>query len=117
MNIKYNVIKSKDSSVEEVKDQMQQTQEAIIDMLSPTEFKTPEENVVNTLTDEAKEVEIEDVVKPKKTDGRNTLIWKPLSIIKYAQMDLPYEVSIFNARLKGSDKPHKFEYTVNIIQR
>jgi len=47
-------------SVEEVKDQMQQTQEAIIDMLSPTEFKTPEENVVNTLTDEAEEVEIED---------------------------------------------------------
>ena len=47
-------------TVEEVKDQMQQTQEAIIDMLSPTEFKTPEENVVNTLTDEAEEVEIED---------------------------------------------------------
>ena len=48
-------------SVEEVKDQMQQTQEAIIDMLSPTEFKTPEENVVNILTDEAEEVEIEEL--------------------------------------------------------
>ena len=30
-------------SVEEAKDQMQETQEAIVEMLSPTEFKTPEE--------------------------------------------------------------------------
>ena len=30
-------------SVEEIKDQMQETQDAIIDMLSPTEFETPEE--------------------------------------------------------------------------
>jgi hypothetical protein len=64
-----------------------------------------------------KEVEIEDIVKPKNINGRSTLIWKPLSVIKYAQMDLPYEVSIFNAKLKGSEKPQKFEYTVRIIQR
>ena len=30
-------------SVEEAKDQMQETQEAIVEMLSPTEFKTPAE--------------------------------------------------------------------------
>tara|TARA_R110000824_G_scaffold20142_8_gene76472 strand:+ start:260 stop:793 length:534 start_codon:yes stop_codon:yes gene_type:complete len=33
-------------SVEEVKDQMQETQEAILDMLSPTEFETPEETLL-----------------------------------------------------------------------
>jgi len=32
-------------SVAEIKDQMQETQEAIIDMLSPTEFETPEETI------------------------------------------------------------------------
>ena len=31
--------------VEEVKNQMQETQEAIIDMLSPTQFETPEETI------------------------------------------------------------------------
>ena len=34
-------------SVEEVKDQMQETQEAIVEMLSPTEFKTPEEALLD----------------------------------------------------------------------
>ena len=33
-------------SVEGVKDQMQETQEAIIDILSPTEFETPEETLL-----------------------------------------------------------------------
>jgi len=33
-------------SVEEVKDQMQETQEAIIEILSPTEFETPEETLL-----------------------------------------------------------------------
>ena len=37
-------------SVEEVKDQMQETQEAIIDMLSPTPFHSPEEEVIEKLT-------------------------------------------------------------------
>jgi hypothetical protein len=32
-------------SVGEIKDQMQETQDAIIDMLSPTEFETPEETI------------------------------------------------------------------------
>ena len=31
-------------SVGEIKDQMQETQDAIVDMLSPTEFETPEED-------------------------------------------------------------------------
>ena len=43
-------------SVEEVKDQMQETQEAIVEMLSPTEFKTPEE----ALLEEIHETEEED---------------------------------------------------------
>ena len=37
-------------SVEGVKDQMQQTQEAISDMLSPTEFETPEESLLKGKT-------------------------------------------------------------------
>ncbi len=50
-------------SVEEIKDQMQETQDAIIDMLSPTEFETPEEPVakVNGTSDEEEEFSIEDV--------------------------------------------------------
>ena len=48
--------------VEEVKTQMQQTQEAISDMLSPTEFKTPEETLLEEVyeTEEA-EVDEEDL--------------------------------------------------------
>ena len=38
-------------SVEEVKDQMQQTQEAIIDMLSPTELETPAESLLKAEAD------------------------------------------------------------------
>ena len=38
-------------SVEEVKDQMQQTQEAILDMLSPTEYETPEETLLKAAVD------------------------------------------------------------------
>ena len=44
-------------SVEEAKDQMQETQEAIVEMLSPTEFKTPEE----TLLEEVHETEEEEL--------------------------------------------------------
>ena len=33
-------------SVKEVKDQMQETQESIVDILSPTEFETPEETLL-----------------------------------------------------------------------
>ena len=49
-------------SVEAVKDQMQQTQEAIIDMLSPTEYET-EENFVEeleTLANESDDTTIEE---------------------------------------------------------
>ena len=49
-------------TVEEAKDQMQQTQEAIIDMLSPTEYET-EENFVEeleTLANEAEETELDE---------------------------------------------------------
>ena len=38
-------------TVEEVKDQMQQTQDAIVDMLSPTEFETPEESLLKAAQD------------------------------------------------------------------
>jgi hypothetical protein len=38
-------------SVEEVKDQMKETQEAIITMLSPTEFETPEETLLKAATE------------------------------------------------------------------
>ena len=38
-------------SVEEVKDQMQETQEAILDMLSPTEFETPGESLLKAEAD------------------------------------------------------------------
>ena len=48
-----NAIEEAIESVEEVKDQMQETQEAIVEMLSPTEFKTPEE----TLLEEVHETE------------------------------------------------------------
>jgi len=44
-------------SVEEVKDQMQQTQEAIVEMLSPTEFETPEETLLKAVQDTSKEEE------------------------------------------------------------
>jgi len=39
-------------SVGEIKHQMQETQEAIIDMLSPTEFETPEETLLKAAQDE-----------------------------------------------------------------
>jgi hypothetical protein len=47
-------------SVGEIKHQMQETQEAIIDMLSPTEFETPEETIakVNGPIDDDDEVEL-----------------------------------------------------------
>ena len=51
-----NAIEEAIESVEEVKDQMQETQEAIVEMLSPTEFKTPEE----TLLEEVHETEEEE---------------------------------------------------------
>ena len=38
--------------VEEVKNQMQETQDAIIDMLSPTQFETPEETLLKEAQDE-----------------------------------------------------------------
>ena len=38
-------------SVEEVKDQIHETQEAIIEILSPTEFKTPEESLLKAAAD------------------------------------------------------------------
>ena len=38
-------------SVGEIKHQMQETQEAIIDMLSPTEFETPEESLLKAAVD------------------------------------------------------------------
>ena len=52
-----NAIEEAIESVEEVKDQMQETQEAIVEMLSPTEFKTPEE----TLLEEVHETEEEEL--------------------------------------------------------
>tara|TARA_R110000787_G_scaffold246742_3_gene352468 strand:+ start:228 stop:770 length:543 start_codon:yes stop_codon:yes gene_type:complete len=41
-----NAIDEAIESVEEVKDQMQETQEAIVEMLSPTEYETPEETLL-----------------------------------------------------------------------
>ena len=38
-------------TVTEVKDQMHQTQEAILDMLSPTEYETPEETLLKAAVD------------------------------------------------------------------
>jgi uncharacterized protein (DUF1778 family) len=38
-------------TVEEVKSQMQDTQEAILDILSPTEFETPEETLLKAATE------------------------------------------------------------------
>ena len=64
-----------------------------------------------------KEVEIDQIIKPEYLKGTNTLIWTPLSIIKYAQMDLTYDVAIYNVKLKDQEKPQKFEYKVTIIQR
>ena len=45
-------------TVEEVKDQMQETQEAILDVLSPTEFHT-NEDLVEQLTEIVEEEEVE----------------------------------------------------------
>lgn len=47
-------------SVGEIKHQMQETQEAIIDMLSPTQFETPEETIakVNGPIDDDDEIEL-----------------------------------------------------------
>ena len=64
-----------------------------------------------------KEVEIDQIIKPEYPKGTNTLIWTPLSIIKYAQMDLTYDVAIYNVKLIDQEKPQKFEYKVTIIQR
>ena len=45
-------------SVEEIKDQVQETQDAIINMLSPTQFETPEETIakVNETSDDEDEL-------------------------------------------------------------
>ena len=49
-------------TVEEVKDQMQQTQEAIVDMLSPSEFHTNEDLVeqLTEIVEEEEELEVND---------------------------------------------------------
>jgi hypothetical protein len=47
-------------SVGEIKDQMQETQEAIIDMLSPTKFETPEESLLKAAQDEDFDEEAEE---------------------------------------------------------
>ena len=54
-------------TVEEAKDQMQQTQEAIVDMLSPTEFKT-NEDLVEELTELAETIEEEKEEELKMDD-------------------------------------------------
>ena len=46
-------------SVEEVKDQMQETQEAIVEMLSPTEFETPEETLLKAAVNTSEEDELD----------------------------------------------------------
>ena len=46
-------------TVEEVKDQMQETQEAIVEMLSPTEFKTPEEILLEEVHETKEEEDLE----------------------------------------------------------
>ena len=57
-------------SVEAVKDQMQQTQEAIIEMLSPTEFETPEETLTkaNDSLDDTVETIIETLAEEIEID-------------------------------------------------
>jgi hypothetical protein len=48
-------------TVEEVKGQMQETQEAIVEMLSPTEYETPEETLLKAASDtEDDEIEMDD---------------------------------------------------------
>ena len=48
-------------TVEEVKGQMQETQEAIVEMLSPTEYETPEETLLKAASDTNEdEIEMDD---------------------------------------------------------
>jgi len=47
-------------NVEEAKNQMQQTQEAIVEMLSPTEFETPEETLLEEVHKTEEELEEDD---------------------------------------------------------
>jgi len=63
-----------------------------------------------------KEIVVDKIIKPTKSKGRNTISWKPSGVIKYAEIDLPYKVSIYNTYPEGKTKPVKYEYTVNIIQ-
>ena len=55
-------------TVEEVKGQMQETQEAILDMLSPTEYETPEETLLKAAQDTENEV-IEELNLEEEEDG------------------------------------------------
>ena len=45
--------------VEEAKDQMQETQKAIVDILSPTEFETPEEALLKEIHETKEEDDLE----------------------------------------------------------
>ena len=55
-------------TVKEVKGQMQETQEAIVEMLSPTEYETPEETLLKAAQDTENEV-IEELNLEEEEDG------------------------------------------------
>jgi hypothetical protein len=58
-------------TVEEAKDQMQQTQEAIIDMLSPTEFETPKETIETFDNEEDDEYISDEVIEEIKIEDED----------------------------------------------
>ena len=61
-------------SVGEIKHQMQETQEAIIDMLSPTEPETPEETLLKAAQDEDFDAEAEERDEELTSGERETVV-------------------------------------------
>lgn len=48
--------------------------------------------------------------------GVSTFSWIPLDVILYAQMDLTYEVHIYNVKFPGDEQGYGFKYDVTVIQ-
>ena len=55
-------------SAEEARQELQDAETAITEMLSPTQFATPEQEVVSALTDAAEDVEIEETTEELEED-------------------------------------------------
>tara|TARA_R100001443_G_scaffold117438_1_gene142686 strand:+ start:1173 stop:1661 length:489 start_codon:yes stop_codon:yes gene_type:complete len=55
-------------SAEEARQELQDAEAAITEMLSPTQFATPEQEVVSALTDSAEEVEVEEITEELEED-------------------------------------------------